>query len=326
MLQLFTAKLSDPHFLAVVFAAIAAGATVITLAMPLLSNDTLGKRMHAVAIERDKIRQREREKMARGEKVSLRTSPKHYMQAVVEQFNLSKWVGQEEAREKLIQAGYRGQGPYVGYLFFRMVTPVAMLVSSAVYLFLITNLDQPGFVKVGLCVFTAYVGMQMPYLFLKNKIQKRKLDINRAFPDALDLLLICVESGMSIESAFRKVSQEIGSQSIALAEELTLLTAELSYLPDRRAAYENLAKRVPLDGVKSVCLALQQAERYGTSLAATLRVLGQENRDLRMAEAEKKAAALPPKLTVPMIVFFLPILFVVILGPAAIRVFWELPN
>jgi len=107
---------------------------------------------------------------------------------------------------------------------------------------------------------------------------------------------------------------------VALAEELTLTTAELSYLPDRRAAYENLGKRTALEGVKSVCMALQQAERYGTPLAGALRVMAQENRDMRMSEAEKKAAGLPPKLTVPMILFFLPVLFVVILGPAAIKV------
>ena len=125
---------------------------------------------------------------------------------------------------------------------------------------------------------------------------------------------------MSIEAAFKKVSDEIGTQSVALAEELTLTTAELSYLPDRRQAYENLAKRTDLEGVKSVCMALQQAERYGTPLANMLRVMAQENRDMRMAEAEKKAAGLPPKLTVPMILFFLPVLFIVILGPAAIKV------
>jgi tight adherence protein C len=125
---------------------------------------------------------------------------------------------------------------------------------------------------------------------------------------------------MSIEAAFRRVSQDVGTQSIALAEELTLTTAELSYLPDRHQAYENLAKRTDLDGVKAVSMALQQTERYGTSLAQTLRVMAQENRDMRMNEAEKKAAGLPPKLTVPMILFFLPVLFVVILGPAAIRV------
>jgi tight adherence protein C len=118
----------------------------------------------------------------------------------------------------------------------------------------------------------------------------------------------------------KRVSEEIVTQSVALAEEMTLTTAELSYLQDRKQAYENLAKRVDLDGVKSVCMALQQAERYGTPLGQTLRVMAQENRDMRMTEAEKKAASLPPKLTVPMILFFLPVLFVVILGPAAIKV------
>jgi len=318
-MEYLTERISDPHFLAMVLAAIAAIATVVTLTMPLLVGDTLEKRMKSVALEREKMRQRERERMARNEKVTLRTSPKAYMQTVVEQFNLTKWVGQEAARAKLMQAGYRGQGPYVAFLFFRMIVPLVMLVGSLIYVFVLAQLDMAPSMKLGVCLLATYLGMQLPFLFLKNKITKRKLSIMRAFPDALDLLLICVESGMSIEAAFRRVSEEIGSQSIPLCEELTLTTAELSYLPDRRQAYENLAKRTDLDGVKAVCLALQQAERYGTPMAQTLRVMSQENRDMRMSEAEKKAAALPPKLTVPMIVFFLPVLFVVILGPAAIK-------
>jgi tight adherence protein C len=322
MLDLLIDKMHDTKFVAMLFASVAAVATVLTLAMPLLSPDTLGKRMKAVALEREKIRQRERERLARGEKekVALRQSPKQYMQKVVERFNLNKWLAQEQAREKLVQAGYRGHAPYVAFLFFRLVTPVVMFLAALFYVFVVIELDQPLTIKIGICLGAAYAGMQVPYFFLKNRITKRQLSIKRAFPDALDLLLICVESGMSIETAFRRVSVEIGSQSIALAEELTLTTAELSYLQERKTAYENLAKRTDLDGVKSVCLALQQAERYGTPLAQTLRVMSQENRDLRMSEAEKKAAALPPKLTVPMILFFLPVLFVVILGPAAIRV------
>ena len=310
----------DPHFLAMVFAAIAAAATVLTLAMPYVATDTLSKRMKAVALEREKIRQRERERLAQGGKITLRQSPRAYMKTIVENFNLSKWVGQEEARTMLVQAGYRGQAPYVTYLFFRMVMPITMLILSLFYVFVVLELHQPPLIKIGIAIGAAYFGMLSPNLFLKNKIQRRQLSIKRAFPDALDLLLICVESGMSIEAAFRKVSEEIGAQSIPLAEELTLTTAELSYLPNRRQAYENLAQRVGLEGVRSVCLALQQSERYGTPLGATMRVLAQENRDMRMSEAEKRAAALPPKLTVPMILFFLPVLFVVILGPAAIRV------
>jgi tight adherence protein C len=314
------AQYFDMKTLTVVFAAIAAGATVLTLAMPLLVTDTLGKRMKAVALEREKIRQRERERMSQGSKIALRQSPRLYMKRAVDNFNLSKWVGQEEARVKLMQAGYRGQAPYVTYLFFRMTMPVVMLVVSLFYIFVVIDLDYPPMVKIAVSIGCAYLGMHSPNLYLKNKIQRRQVSIKRAFPDALDLLLICVESGMSIEAAFRKVSEEVGTQSVALAEEFTLTTAELSYLPDRRQAYENLAQRTGLEGVKAVCLALQQSERYGTPLATTLRVLAQENRDMRMSEAEKKAAGLPPKLTVPMIVFFLPVLFVVILGPAAIRV------
>jgi tight adherence protein C len=307
--------------LTMVFAAIAAAATILTLAMPYAFTDSLGKRMKAVAIEREKIRQRERERMAQDkQKINLRQSPKQSIKAIVDRFNLTKWVGQEEARLKLVQAGYRGQAPYITYLFFRMVTPAAAFLFAVFYLFVVIDFDQPNSVKIGICIAAAYLGMHLPLMLLKSKIQRRQLSIKRAFPDTLDLLLICVESGMSIEAAFRKVSEEIGTQSVALAEELTLTTAELSFLPDRRMAYENLAKRTDLEGVKSVCMALQQAERYGTPLATMLRVMAQENRDMRMSEAEKMAAGLPPKLTVPMILFFLPVLFVVILGPAAIKV------
>jgi tight adherence protein C len=302
-------------------AAIAAVATVLTIAMPMVLTDSLSKRMNAVAVEREKIRARERERMAHAaQKVNLRPSAKQSVQAIVDRFNLKKWVGQEEARLKLVQAGYRGQAPYVTYLFFRMVTPVASVVIAAFYIFVVLHLSYPTPIKIGMCIAAAYIGMHAPLMFLKNRIARRQLSIKRAFPDTLDLLLICVESGMSIEAAFRKVSEEVGTQSIPLAEELTLTTAELSYLPDRRQAYENLAKRTDLEGVKSVCMALQQAERYGTPLANMLRVMAQENRDMRMSEAEKKAAGLPPKLTVPMILFFLPVLFIVILGPAAIKV------
>ncbi len=320
MMSLIADNLTNTRLLAMIFAAIAAVATVLTLAMPLLVTDSLSKRMKAVAIEREKLRQRERERMARGEKASLRQSPRQYMQTIVERFNLNHWLGQEDARALLVQAGYRGQAPYVTFLFFRMLMPVIFMAVSAFYVFFVLKLEQRTSIKLGICILATFVGIKLPVLFLKNQIAKRQLSIRRAFPDALDLLLICVESGMSIEAAFRKVANEIGSRSIPLAEELTLTTAELSYLQERRQAYENLAKRTNMDGVKSVCMALQQAERHGTPLANTLRVMAQENRDMRMSEAEKKAAGLPPKLTVPMILFFLPVLFVVILGPAGIKV------
>ncbi|MBR0778335.1 type II secretion system F family protein [Bradyrhizobium diazoefficiens] len=320
MVEFLVTKLHDVRFMTMLLAAIAASATVYTLVMPLFAGEGLSKRMKAVASERERIRQRERDRLHKSEKVSLRQTPKQLVSRVVEDFNLTKWLAQEAAREKLMMAGYRGQAPYVTFLFARLVTPLVLFVGSAVYVFLIAHLEQSVPIKIGMCVGAAYLGLQAPMLFLKNAISKRQLSIKRAFPDALDLLLICIESGMSVEMAFRKVATEIVGQSIALSEEFTLTTAELSYLQDRKVAYENLARRTGLEGVKSVCLALQQAERYGTPLGHSLRVMAQENRDMRMNEAEKKAAALPPKLTVPMILFFLPVLFVVILGPTGIKV------
>jgi tight adherence protein C len=320
MIEFLVDKLHDARFMAMLLAAIAASATVYTLITPFFAGETLAKRMKSVASERERLRMRERERLSKTEKVSLRQAPKQIVSRVVEDFNLGKWVAQEAAREKLVMAGYRGQAPYVTFLFFRMVTPIVFAIGAVLYVFVISHMEQSMPVKIGICIGSIYAGLQAPMLFLQNAITKRQLSIKRAFPDALDLLLICVESGMSIETAFRKVSVEIGSQSIALAEEFTLTTAELSYLQDRKVAYENLAKRTGLEGVKSVCLALQQSERYGTPLGHSLRVMAQENRDMRMNEAEKKAAALPPKLTVPMILFFLPVLFVVILGPTGIKV------
>jgi tight adherence protein C len=320
MVDFLVTKLHDVHFMTMLLAAIAASATVYTLVMPMFAGEGLAKRMKAVANERERIRQRERERMGKNEKVSLRQTPKQLISRVVEDFNLTKWLAQEAARDKLIMAGYRGHAPYVTFLFARAVTPIVLLIGAALYVFLIAHMEKPLPIKVGICIGAAYLGLQAPMLFLRNAISKRQLSIKRAFPDALDLLLICIESGMSVEMAFRKVAAEIVGQSIALSEEFTLTTAELSYLQDRKVAYENLARRTGLEGVKSVCLALQQAERYGTPLGHSLRVMAQENRDMRMNEAEKKAAALPPKLTVPMILFFLPVLFVVILGPTGIKI------
>ena len=156
MMDFIISKVNDVRFLSMLFAAIAAGATVLTLAMPLLAGDALPKRMKSVALEREKIRQRERERLARGEKVVLRASPKQYMQQAVERFNLKKWVGQEEAREKLIQAGYRGEAPYVAYLFFRMVTPAVTFIFGSIYVFGVLEINQPTIVKVGFCIFAAY--------------------------------------------------------------------------------------------------------------------------------------------------------------------------
>jgi tight adherence protein C len=320
-MQSLVDTLYNPSLLVAILSAVAAVAAILSVGMPLLSGDRLGDRMKYVAKERAQMRERERARLAaESSRVALRRSPKAYMQEVVDRLNLRKFLESSDTRDKLKMAGYRGQAALITFLFFRVALPPLLFIATMVYLFLIGNYeDQPTLIKLLIAVGAAYVGFFAPNLYITNQVKRRQQEIQQAFPDALDLMLICVESGMSVEAAFRKVSQEIGSQSIALAEELSLTTAELSYLQDRRVAYENLGKRTGLPGVRAVVTALVQAERYGTPLGQAMRVMAQENRDLRMAAAEKMAAALPPKLTVPMIVFFLPVLFVVILGPAAIK-------
>lgn len=314
--------LYDPQVVVALLAAVAAIASIITLAMPLLAGDRLASRMKYVASERERIRARERAKLNEGAASgTLRHTPKAYMQQVVDALDLRKRLESVDTKDKLKMAGLRGQSALIAFLFARVAVPPIIFVLVAGYLLLSDAYAQhPPMLRLVIAVVAAYAGFYLPNLYVTNRIKRRQQEIMRAFPDALDLLLICLESGVSIEQAFRKVSHEIGTQSVALAEELSLTTAELSYLPDRRVAYENLGKRVGLPGVKAVVTALIQAERYGTPLGQAMRVMAQENRDMRMAEAEKRAAALPPKLTVPMITFFLPVLFVVILGPAAIKV------
>ncbi|HEY5226293.1 MAG TPA: type II secretion system F family protein [Methylovirgula sp.] len=301
--------------------AIATMATIITVAMPLLQTDKLARRMKAAATERERIRAREREKLyEKANKANLRREPKAYMKQIVEKFNLSKWLGTDKAKSQMIMAGFRGPQADIAFLFFRLVTPITLLILASIYFLVLNVLNWPLMFNIGAAIFATYAGVKAPELYLHNLISKRQKSLSRAAPDAMDLLLICVESGMSIELAFRRVSHEIGAQSIPLAEELTLTTAELSYLPDRRSAYENLSKRTGVESLKQISTVLIQAERYGTPLGTALRVVAQEGRDRRMQAAEKKAASLPPKLTVPMIIFFLPVLFAVIITPAAIQV------
>jgi tight adherence protein C len=321
MVQLIFQSLTSLTFLVGLFAAVAVAGTVYTLVQPLLESDKLGARIKAVALEREEIRARERARLANEQKRALlRAEPKKYMRQFVDRFNLRNALADQGAIDRLRMAGYRGQAPLVVFVFARAVLPVVLFGLSLFYTVAIVDIGQPTTIKILISLAFAAVGFYGPNLYVSNQVSKRQLSIRRAWPDALDLLLICVESGMSAEASFRKVSEEIGAQSVALAEELTLTTAELSYLQERRQAYENLGTRTGLDAVKSVMTSLIQAERYGTPLGHALRVLAQENRDQRMTEAEKKAAALPPKLTVPMILFFLPVLMAVILGPAAIQV------
>jgi tight adherence protein C len=311
--------LFDKDFLAMLFVGILAFGTVVTLGVPLLERNGLDDRLKSVARRREELRARHHAAL-NAKRGSLRIEPSTMMKATLDRFKLGNMLEGENSREKLAQAGYRGQAPLVTFMFFRFVMPFIVFTVTLFYLFLIMHLTWSPLQKIGAAFVGALIGFYVPDLFVNNMIARRQQSIMGAFPDALDLMLICVESGMSIESAFTRVAGEIGTQSAELAEELALTTAELSYLPDRRQAFDNLAKRCGHVGVKSVATALNQAEKYGTPLGQALRVTATENREMRMQEAERKAASLPAKLTVPMIIFFLPCLFIVIMGPAIIQI------
>ena len=304
-------------------AALSASSALLVVFWPYLVPDTLAVRMAAMVSERERIRLRERRRLgaAKAKKwQSLRPEPKKLFQQIVDRFNLARNIEDGMAATMLRNAGFRGRGPVVTFLAARVIAPLAMFVLASLYAFLLLDPNQSWAVKGGIVLAATVFAYFAPALYIRNRIGKRQKSIRRAWPDALDLLLICVESGMSIEAALLKVSNEVGVQSVELAEELSLTTAEMSYLQDRRKAYENLGMRTGIENVRAVVTSLIQAEKYGTPLGHSLRVLAQDSRDQRMGEAEKKAASLPPKLTVPMIIFFLPVLFAVIMGPAGIQI------
>ena len=302
-------------------ASIAAFATVITVALPALSRDKVNARMKIMALERDKMRTSRVSELNGGDRTRLRHSSKGLMSQIVDQLNLRKAFETDEVKDKLKMAGLRGHAPMVAFVFFRMAAPIITLVATVSYLFLYNDHGFPVLARIGMSLAGGYAGFYLPNVFIQNIITRRQTALGHAFPDALDLLLICVQSGMSTEAAFGKVAKELQNSAVELAEEMHLTTAELSYLSDRKLAFENLAKRTGVPTIKAVCMSLAQAERYGTPVGQALRVMAKENRELRMAAAEKKAASLPPKLTVPMIIFNLPVLFAVIIGPAAIQYF-----
>ncbi len=313
---------TDPATLLAILVAIAVFATVYTLASPLFEKGDLGKRMKAVSTEREQIRARERARMnSEQSKTTLRAQNNQSVRQIVEKFNLRKALVDDNTMNRLRAAGLRTQNALNMFLVARFLLPFLFLAAALFWIFGLGNMaSRPLPIRMLAAIGFAYVGFYAPNIYVSNRITKRQQSIKRAWPDALDLMLICVESGISVEAAMRRAAEEIGTQSPELAEELALTTAELSFLQDRRTALENLGIRTQLDMVKAVAQALIQADRYGTPVAQALRVLAQEGRDERMNEAEKKAAALPPKLTVPMILFFLPVLIAVILGPAGIQV------
>ncbi len=312
----FLLSFTKPEILAAYLVAASVFGTFLTVFLPYLQGNKLETRLKAVASQREKLRKQSRAAL---EKKGLRRKDTSFVGSISSKLNLATALEDPNVVKLMNQAGMRGPGPISAFYFARMSLPFVSALLVFIFVFYVNDLGLNTFMKYGSLAFAAAAGFYAPNVYISNIAQKRQKSLMRAFPDALDMLLICVEAGMSIEMSFAKVSQEIGAASPELAEEFGITVAELSYLPDRRQAYENLSARTGHEGVKAVCMALGQAERYGTPLGNALRMMAKENREMRMSEAENKAAALPAKLTVPMILFFLPVLFLVILGPAYIK-------
>lgn len=291
--------------------------TIWITVIPMLEGDKKKKRMESVATAREGMR---KDRLASLQtEASLRSDGKGVAKNMVDRFSLEKLLEASDLKDKMAQAGMRGQKPVYAFYMARLIAPIVMGLLGLL-IFVVLNLpDWDMLRRVAMAIGMMLFGYYLPGIYVKNVAGKRLASIMPVFPDALDLLLICVESGMSVELAFGKVAEEMGDASVELAEEFSLTTAELSYLTSRRLAYENLARRNNHPGIRAVATALVQAERYGTPLGDTLRTMANENRQMRVMQAEKKAAALPAKLTVPMILFFLPVLFIVILTPAGMR-------
>ena len=314
----FVEMVTDRQNQIAVLAAVGAAATAITLLGPALKQDPMKDRAKRVADYKENLRQQSRAELHAKKGANLRTTAQGgAAKGLVDQLKLGELFDQDAARKQLTQAGWRGERPVMTFMAARVLLPIVGLLGAAFYVYVLGVGDFGSFMKLVVTVGSGVAGFYLPSLYVSNTIQKRQQKLQLAFPDSLDLMLICVESGMSIEAALQKVTEEVATSCPELAEEYGLTTAELSYLSDRKVAYENLGQRTGLEGIKAVTTALIQCETYGTPLGASLRVMAAENREIRMQLAEKKAAALPPQLTVPMILFFLPVLFVVILGPSA---------
>ena len=313
------AELFNIQTLITLLAAVGSFGAILAFTLPYLQTDARAARLKAVAKRREELGEQQRSHFQEKSTRMLRAQRVGFMKKVVERLKLQNLMDSDTIRQRLAQTGKRGDAPRVVFAFARIVLPVVFGLFATLFMFGAAGANMALPMKLAIIAGVTLIGFYVPSILVSNMIQKRQKVLTKSFPDALDLMVICVEAGSSMEAAFNRVTDELTESAPELAEEFGLTTAELAFLGERRQALENLATRTGLVSVKSLCTALIQSEKYGTPLGVTLRVLAQENRDSRMSAAEQKAAALPAKLTVPMILFFLPVLFIVLLAPAVIK-------
>lgn len=313
----------DMATLIVWMAALAAVVTVVAIALPFVTGREASQRLKSVTQQRQELSRQQMENLSsKGSSIRQRKgqSRADLMKKVLHALKLDEALSSKELKESLAQAGFRSQNALVMFTFTRVALAVGAFGTSILVISMWRDFPYPLPVKALIMAVSAAIGFYLPKVFVTNTAQKRQQELNRGFADALDLMVICVEGGLSVEGAFDRVTNEIGDKSPVLAQEFGITSAELAYLGDRHKAYSNFADRTGLPAIKSLATTLMQSEKYGTPVGQALKVLSQERRQERMAVAEKKGASLPAKLTVPMILFFLPPLFMVVIGPAAINI------
>jgi len=308
----------DVLFIGTILIAVAASAVILAIYTAITIRDPMAKRVKALNERREQLKAGIAVTPRKRQSVVRRNQTTDKLTKTLGSFKMLQDSQIKAVQQKLAQAGIRKKEYAVAIIAARLVAPIVLgtLVGMVVYW---ANYFPEWSSFKRFMAFAAAVGLgyKGPDIFLQNKISKRTDLIRKGLPDALDLLVICAEAGLTVDAAFERVARELGRAYPELGDEFSLTSIELAFLTDRRSAFENLAYRVNLDAVRGVVTTMIQTERYGTPLASALRVLSAEFRNERMMRAEEKAARLPAIMTIPLILFILPVLFIVILGPAA---------
>lgn len=299
-------------------AALATFAVLVALYAASTVRDPMARRVKSLNERREQLKAGITASTKRRAKLVKKNQTTDNMRSFLQSLQVLQDDQLKDAQNKLAQAGIRSKDWAIAIIFGRLVMPVVLGGGAALLIYAVDFWpDWSSFKKFGAFATVLILSYKAPDLFVDNKISKRAAAIRKGLPDALDLLVICAEAGLTVDAAFNRVARELGKAYPELGDEFSLTAIELSFLTERRQAFENLATRVKLDAVKGVVTTMIQTEKYGTPLASALRVLSAEFRNERMMRAEEKAARLPAIMTVPLILFILPVLFVVILGPAA---------
>ncbi|MHA1598571.1 MAG: type II secretion system F family protein [Alphaproteobacteria bacterium] len=306
----------SPQFLIVTATGVIAFVTVVAVWQGLLVRDPLAVRARALGQYRDTLKS----KLLKSKSNSFnRVETMTLMRSIIQRLNLLKGEHVAKVTALLMQAGWRSKDAVVAFLFFKLSLPFVFGGLGLFLVFSLTSAELAPIFKILTAMVGVVVGAYGPDIFVKNAIQKRRVQLQKGLPDTLDLLVICAEAGLALDAALTRVASEMRRSSPELSDEIGLTAVELGFQPERRTALENLVKRTNLPSIRGVVNTLLQTEKYGTPLAQSLRVLAAEYRDDRMLKAEEKAAKLPATLTIPLIMFILPTLFIVLLGPAILR-------